>query len=1577
MSEKLPPIFLDQTVAKVQNLLRPDELAILKRIRLPGSVSAITLLSTFLYHLFTRVPDEIVICQTPEDVAEIVRDCFAALTGLASAPDRIFIEPLRKGTPGFCTTMDDCPFIVSSIAERISDAGLRANIFIHPVLVFDNQVTALSYVQLESSPPAALLPAVKQSLVLLKQVVSDFEAMTAPVLALAEELKPGLLHGEHADVDAHELATFLRWLMDGCFFLLGVARWEHADNHHPISKLGIWKLEVDWTQQAWRELEEDLQLLRSEAWDLSIRKSRCVSMVHRPATLMNIVIRSNASNTILSVTGYLTSKAWAGESQDIPLLRLRVGQILREEGTIPNSHDYKYMVEVVDNMPTDEALCLPKEGLRAVIQIALGVFNREVTRSLILVDRLSRRALTMIILPPSRFSASVRSSLQSKIEAFFKSVPHSSDVHLDASKRSQYRVYFSTPLPSDIATYGDLKLLAHQLSEETTSWDDRVQSALLSTPHRATIRPSSFFPLEYKSVVGVEEAVADIDALQRLSAAVPITVRIHQSSTSGEPILSILSINVEVSMSRAVPVLENVGLNVRGAHSYTCKLGDSTFYIMKLQCSPTDQQPVNIDHFNQHVALGLEAVLRGTAQNDSLNMLLRSIGLTIREISLLRTYCSLLWQANKMSTRRTMWESLVGAPKATLSLRNIFHIKFDPTLNISTTVREERWKKEEETLVDLLRKVPDITHDRILKAIWSLIRATVRTNFYWESENIAVKIRSAGVEIMPYPRPLFEIFVFGPQIEGTHLRSAMVARGGIRWSDRLDDYRAEVLGLMKTQKVKNAIIVPSGAKGGFVLKNPPREPDLLPSAVEKAYASYIRALLSITDNKIDNKVIHPENCVIYDGEDPYFVVAADKGTATFSDLANSIAQREFAFWLDDAFASGGSAGYDHKKYGITAKGGWECVKRHFRDGGISYEDPFTVVGIGDMSGDVFGNGLLLSKSMRLFGAFNHSHVFVDPNPDPQTSFDERLRLFNKPRSKWSDYDSKLISQGGGVFGRFDKEIRITTEMRVALDVPDSIGETVDGETLISLILKAPVDLLWNGGIGTYVKASSESHSEVNDGTNDGVRVNATEVRARVVGEGGNLGFTQRARIEYALAGGRINTDAIDNSGGVDLSDHEVNLKLLLGPLVRSNKLSKDDRNTLLREISQDVVEAVLNHNRDQALMLTISHMRSKSSLEEYRALMRDMHKLGYLDRIRDRLPDDAELDDRALEHKGLTRPELAVCSAASKMWIKEIVRNSSLCTEPQLEVFLTDYFPRAINDRFSDQVVHHPLRADIIATEAVNSLAPAVGIPFVHALFSMHTTTVPIVMGSLLAADFVIGSRDLRGRIRPLDSVGSSANFLELWSHLGQALRRATGWLLNYHGSSLSLAQMIELYAPSFQTLVSHVDEVFTGQELDRFQRRVAQYQALGVEPKDAHIFAVFRRILPILEVLWSAREFKCEVRTVARVFSETLDELGVNALFKYEHIVDASNKWEQDLIIASFHEIRRSISLITGQLLARGIHGGPQLREALRQGNTFEAIRSTMADVEEISKQKRPFQAAVLPVMARHLRLFKITKSA
>lgn len=1571
MTESPAQAFSAVFAKQVLGLLAPASIQVLNRLTFVGASTTEANLNAFLNQLFARATPDMLKHYTAPEVTALIDSCFRAIDSVASAPDRIALSiEQQDDSAQLFLALDDHPFIVSSISERLSEANARVVAFFHPIVKCDGIPVALSYVKLTDVAEldaSLLVPKLQETLQLLKQVALDFEAMTSSTVRAASELSSGTITTPFGEITALETHAFLSWLADGSFFFVGVGQWDESDNSVSADNYGAWRVAGRFSEQLRTETLEDLKALRQSKLGLSIRKLRLSSAIHRPATLLNIVLAPpRAGGRALSLVGYLTSKAWTHEAQDIPILRHKVAAFLAQEGAAPNSHDYKYMLEVVDNMPTDEALASPADQLRLITRLALGVFSHEATRTLSYIDGLKRRALTVVVLPPERFSAAVQDEVQQIIERAFQAAAGSSEIHLDASKRRQYRLYFSTPLPPNHSGVVPERELAKQVPHATLTWEERLKE-LLDASTDSPWEPSAF-PPDYQAGISVEEAMFDIQCMAELSPSKRMTCALYLAKTpNARPVVSIFSHGSEVSISSAVAVLENIGIEVVRAHSHSYAAASGRIHILKLIARAYDGLPLSPEPFNCAVSPGLAQILLGNASNDVLNILLRRIPITIQQINLLRCYCALLWQVQKISTKRTMWKALAQSPNVSLQLVRMFEWKFDPSLNLPIEERNLKAAQEGTLLIDALRFVVDITHDRVLRALVSLIKNTVRTNYYSNAGTIALKLTPREIEVMPYPRPLFEIYVFSPSIEGTHLRSARVARGGIRWSERPEDFRAEVLGLMKTQRVKNVIIVPSGAKGGFVLKAAPKDPEALPKAVEVGYREYITALLTLADNKYGSTVKHPEGLIVYDEPDPYFVVAADKGTATFSDIANSIAKEQFNFWLGDAFASGGSAGYDHKKYGITAKGGWECVQRHFKDLGIDYlTAPFSVVGIGDMSGDVFGNALMLSRNMKLIAAFNHKHIFIDPSPDLDKSFAERVRLFGMPRSQWSDYGPALISAGGAVFSRFDKELTLSPQARAALAIPDEAPVAMPGEVVVSYILKVPVDLLWNGGIGTYVKAHSESHADVNDGTNDSVRVNADELRARIVGEGGNLGFTQEARIEYSLRGGRINTDAIDNSGGVDLSDHEVNLKLLFAPLLASGTLTLESRNAVLKEVASDVVESVLKQNRDQALLLSASARLSVKTIEQYRYLLRDMNRLGFLDRVRDTLPDEQELDERADAQIGLTRPELAVCSAATKMWVKEEIRASRLCSDKALESFLTGYFPTKVQQKFREPILQHPLRNDIIASCVINELLPVVGIPFVHNLSSLNGAPVPATMKCLLAADIILGSKALRERLRTLDTPASCAAFMELWLELGAALREASGWLLHTHSAQMSLLEMADLYAPTFQTLTANAELVFAGQELARFERRQERYKLLGVTDEDAVRLSLLRRVLPVLEVLWSSREFSQDVTVVAAVHSRLLDELSINTLFKYEQVLESSNKWEAELVTGSYQEIRRNLSLLTGKMLKQG----GDVTAILRASPGLDSIRATMADVEEAERNKHPFQVAVLPVISRQLRI-------
>lgn len=1552
----------------------------LSRCSLPGKTGKSLSLEEYANTLFARVPKDALREMSGEVVAELIIRSLRSLKVFIEEKEELLVE--TDSTDHFTTihiALHDKSFIVSSVAEALGEKGLNVELFLHPTIIIDYQAIALSCITFSSERDYDL-KVVKQHiqdiLWSLDSVVKDFDSITASTSEVMMRMAQGTIRSESGEVNAREVSELLNLFLEGSFLFLA-SNWFSGNPTSVRREIslgsGLWRNTENLPFRIAEEVSEDLLAITQSGFDFSIRKLRAKSPVHRRVSLLHILIKTGQEQRpYFSLIGYLTSKALAREAEDVPILRVRLGAILKREGVLPSSYDFKYISDVVDHIPTDEALTLTEPQLQAIVQLAIGVFDQEAIRTHIYRDTAQRRVSAVIVLPSEKESIENRVKIRHLVEAAACAEPGTSEVQIDASKRKQHRLYVTVPLPFDKPLDLDFQKLSQDISLVTRSWREELVDTL-GDDDLASLAKGAFDD-DYMTTVSASGAARDVELLSQLSGERRSILDLCPGELKDTWCLTFLTQLEPPTISSLGPLLLNFGFITLGARLYRISLAakDAT-HILKVDVKCLHGSSLSLEVFSDIIAPGILAALRNEIANDSLNSLSLKLSINHREVSVLRAYCQLLWQISRFAARNTVIDVMAHYSEMTGHIWRAFSIKFDPQKPLGVGDRLLEFASIEESFMSLLRKVKDNTADKVLRSIWSLCKSTVRTNFYQKRESLVFKLRTGHVEFAPEPRPLFELYVTSPTVEGTHLRSSQVARGGIRWSDRPEDFRTEVLALMKTQTVKNVIIVPSGAKGGFIAKNlDPSDPAKNPEIVRNAYKDYIRALLTVADNKIGGKIIRPSDCIVYDDEDPYFVVAADKGTAAFSDIANSIALDEFQFWLGDAFASGGSKGYDHKKYGITAKGAWECVKRHFRDLRIDFENkPFSVVGIGDMSGDVFGNGLLLSPCMRLVAAFNHKHIFLDPNPDSEISFQERQRLFHLPRSEWTDYSRALISHGGGVFSKFEKEIPVSKEIRAALDIPDICPAVISGEALIRWILKAPVDLIWNGGIGTYVKASYESHSNVNDSANDGVRVDAVELRAKVIGEGGNVGLTQRARVEFSAKNGRVNTDAIDNSAGVDLSDHEVNLKLLLNPLMDSGEISAGERDSLLYEMADDVCNAVLAHNSDQALLLTTSQIWSMTSIDSYQTLLRNMQRYGFLNRAADGLPDDEELSERQNQGLGLYRPELAVCSAAVKTWIKKDLIQSKLLNDPALQKYLVNYFPTAIRHRLQNALLSHALKREIIATEIVNEILPGVGITFVHATHSLFGVAPHVVVKNILAADSILGISQAKKEFMRFDTPEKNLAFLQLWLDCATTLVKSTTWLIGCHGDSLSLTETSDLYKGNFQVLLENIEEIFVGQEKSRFARRISNYQELGLDTEAASRFATFRRILPILEVLWTQNLFKIkDVRRVATVFSEVLEELGINIVLKYEGLLDYDNKWEEDLIINSFREIRRSISLITGKLVNNGISDRENVQRALEKMKGFERVKATGAELAELEKQKKTFRIAVLPVVSRELRL-------
>ncbi|MBV8877600.1 MAG: NAD-glutamate dehydrogenase, partial [Gammaproteobacteria bacterium] len=1060
---------------------------------------------------------------------------------------------------------------------------------------------------------------------------------------------------------------------------------------------------------------------------LILTKANSTATVHRGELLDYVGVKTFDARGRVDgehrFLGLWTSTAYFGSPRDIPVLRRKVERVIEHFGLDPASHDGKAVLAVLETYPRDE---LFQAGVPDLIRIVRGVVNlyeRRTVRLLVRRDPYHRFYSCLVYVPRDRYNTEVRQRIEQIALAGFGGT--SVESHAQISGASHARLHVLVRTDPAVRHRPDLAVIERHIGQAALTWSDRLREVLIERRGEAAglalaARYGRAFPIGYQEDVTPLEVLDDLQVLESLrdqSRVLQLSLHRPAGQKPQRVHLRIVRLGDPVPISDVLPMLENFGLRVISERPYELAWPEGgAAWIQDFELEHRDALSVDIARVEANFRAAFSAAWTGAIENDGFNRLVIAADLEAREIVVLRAYCRYLLQTGVPFSQASMERTLAAHALIARSLVRLFQMRFDPAHAASA-----RGERNAATLITQIRTsleaVTSLDEDRILRAYLTLVQATLRTNFYQTTAAgtprgyLSFKLDPAKIPDLPLPRPKFEIFIYSPRVEGVHLRMGEVARGGIRWSDRREDFRTEVLGLMKAQNVKNTLIVPVGAKGGFVPKRlPAGTREEVQAEVIACYQTFIRGLLDLTDNIVSGRIVPPAQLVRRDVDDPYLVVAADKGTATFSDIANAISA-EYGFWLGDAFASGGSAGYDHKKMGITARGGWECVKRHFREMGIdTQKTDFTVIGIGDMSGDVFGNGMLLSRHIRLVAAFDHRHIFIDPEPDAAVSFAERARLFALPRSSWDDYDRSKLSRGGGVFARSAKSIPLSAEARGLLLLDSASAAPND---VIRAILTLPVDLLWNGGIGTYVKATEERNAEVGDRTNDALRINGVQLLAKVVGEGGNLGLTQRGRIEYALARGRLNTDFIDNSAGVNTSDVEVNIKILLNPLLVAGKLARGERNRLLARMTSEVAALVLRNNYLQSQAISILELQGASRLPEYQHLIRALEREGVLNRALEFLPSDDELSERRKSGVGLTRPELAILLAYSKIWLNNHLLDSDVPEDPYLSAELIRYFPAPVQQRFPRAIRHHRLRREIIATATTNSLVNRMGPTFV------------------------------------------------------------------------------------------------------------------------------------------------------------------------------------------------------------------------------------------------------------------------
>jgi glutamate dehydrogenase len=1169
-------------------------------------------------------------------------------------------------------------------------------------------------------------------------------------------------------------------------------------------------------------------------------------------------------------------------------------------GLPPASHDGKALEHILDTFPRDELFQTDEDAL---FDTVIGILNLEGRQRIALFirrDPLQRFASCLVYVPREHYDAALRERFAAILAGAFAGQLSTFYTHLDDSPLA--RVHFIIRTTRGSVPVVDDAALERQLAEAGRSWSDRLQEAASAAfgeeAAASRLRQLPSFPIAYQARTEVDQAIADLRGIEAVLAGSPLEVSLHPRADGGLPGLRICRAKEPVALSDVLPILENLGLRVVAEEPFQIdSLNGRTVWIHEFQLDGVSLLSTVAPLVRARFEEALVAVWTGLVESDGFNRLVLGAGLSARQITILRVCAKVMRQAGVGFSQAYMEDALSGHPDIARRLIQLFEIRFDParTGDPSLSVIAEI-----QAIDHALDAVQSLDEDRILRSFLTLVLKTVRTNYYQRLPSggakpyLAIKLASSEIDLMPLPRPLFEIFIYSPRVEAVHMRAGKIARGGIRWSDRKEDFRTEILGLMKAQTVKNAVIVPVGSKGGFVVKQPPVSAERLRAEAVECYRTLIRGLLDLTDNIVsetpkEHRIVPPPGIVRYDGDDPYLVVAADKGTATFSDFANAISQ-ECRFWLGDAFASGGSAGYDHKALGITARGAWELVKRHFRELGHNIEESeLSVVGVGDMSGDVFGNGMLMSRHLRLLGAFNHLHVFIDPDPDPERSFAERQRLFDLPRSSWADYDRALISPGGGIFERGAKSIPISPEMKRAFDIE---ADRLSPPELIRRLLAAPVDLLWFGGIGTYVKASDESHMEVGDRANDALRIDGDRVRAKVVGEGANLGVTERGRIAFALAGGRINTDAIDNSAGVDMSDHEVNIKVLLDRSIASGVLPAAERAPLLAAMADDVAKLVLRDNYLQGQALSVAEARGVAVLDRQVRLMRDLERSGLLNRALEFLPDDETLATRAAQHRGLVRPELAVLLAYAKMALYSDLLTSDLPDAPELDSEVRGYFPPALRDRFTAQIATHPLRREITATVVTNDLVNRAGIAFVDEMRVRTGRTPAEAARAYIIVRNVFDLTVLWTEIEALDNKVPAILQTKMLLEIISLMEHTVAWLLR--SGRLDLSREITKLTPKTRTIAASLSELMARRDASLVAERTRRFRDAGVPESLAGRIASLTFLASALDICELAGRSAQPLDRAARIYLEVGAQLALDEMRAATRRLPAETPWQK-----------------------------------------------------------------------------------
>jgi glutamate dehydrogenase len=1440
----------------------------------------------------------------------------------------------------------------------------------------------------------------------VRVAVEDYPRMQVMAVRLADRLA-----AEHGPRVPAETQALLRWLADSHFTFLGYREYDLVDGPDgmallavPGSGLGILRHDRH-SSHSFAALPPEVRARALEPQRLILTKANSRSTVHRPSYLDYVAVkRIDETGQVRGeyrFLGLYTHAAYHESITRIPVLRRKLASVLEAAGMTADSHDGQDLVEILEGYPREELFQISVEQLTPIAVGVLDLRQRRQTRLFMRKDLYGRYMSCLVYLPRDRYTTPIRLRVQEILRAAFDgaSVDYAATVTESALARLHVvvRMERGRRLPEVDAARLERKLAAtvrswdDDLAEEATrKLGDRQARALLEI-----CRDS--IPETYKADVPAEYALTDLTRVLKLlesDQTIAFDLWEAESFAGGRPVpedpsgdpqdeasrvwrLTIYRTGSPITLTDVLPRLQHMGVEVVDEHPYEFA-GEclrEPFWIYDFGLRRTGNTAAHLGPLKAPFENALTALWADMIEDDGFNALVLDGQLTWQQIVVVRAYAKYMRQAGTRFSQNYIERVLRSNTTVTRLLVRLFESRFDPAHQGGEAERSEAIAEE---ILGELDDVAVLDHDRVLRAYLALVNATLRTNYFRTAPGGAgstgipyfvVKLDAAAVPDLPAPRPQFELFVYSPRLEAVHLRFAAVARGGLRFSDRSEDFRTEILGLAKAQEVKNSIIVASGAKGGFVCKRlpDPADREAYQAEVLACYRTFIAGMLDVTDNLHAGRIVPPPGVVRRDGDDPYLVVAADKGTATFSDTANEISE-SYGFWLGDAFASGGSEGYDHKKMGITARGAWESVRFHFSTLGLDTETTdFTVTGIGDMSGDVFGNGMLLSRHIKLLAAFDHRHIFIDPDPDPEASFAERERMFGLARSSWADYDPTLISAGGGVWPRTAKSIRLTPQIQAALGIDDG-ALAVSPDQLISAILRAPVDLLWNGGVGTYVKATAQSNADAGDRTNDAVRVDAPQVRARVIAEGGNLGLTQAARIEYALGGGLVNTDFIDNSAGVDTSDHEVNIKILLADSVSRGDLAPADRNRLLHEMTGEVGDLVLRHNYHQNRAIAASSAQAAAMLHVHARYLRKLERDRRVRRRLEVLPGDKEIAERRSAGMGLTGPEFAVLLAQAKISATQDLLASALPDDPYLRSELSGYFPAPLPERFADRMDSHPLRREIITTTVVNDMVDRSGITFLFRLNEETGASVPDISRAWLVAREVFDLPAFWSRVEALDGQVEASVQIALMLEARKLAERATRWLLEGRRPPFDIQATIDFFAGGVRTVTSNVPKLLTGRDATGFAERLESFTARGVPPDLAEQVAAMVSAYSAFDLVEIAAATSRGVEETAEAYFDLADGLQIARLRDRITALPREDRWNTMARAALREDVYAAHAAITRNVLQVTEPGSPQDRlAAWAQRNEPAVLRATQT-LTEIWESDR-FTVATLSVAVRAIR--------